>query len=75
MFRDSWFFGGGMGWWMTFGWVFWIAVIAAIVWVVSRSARTGGANEDSPETILKRRYARGEIDRQEYEQRLADLRK
>ena len=52
-----------------------IAVIAAIVWVVSRSARTGGANEDSPETILKRRYARGEIDRQEYEQRLADLRK
>lgn len=27
------------------------------------------------ETILKRRYARGEVDREEYERRLTDLRK
>jgi uncharacterized membrane protein len=31
--------------------------------------------DDSPETILKRRYARGEIDRNEYERHLSDLRK
>jgi uncharacterized membrane protein len=31
--------------------------------------------ERTPETILKRRYARGEVDREEYERRLTDLRK
>ncbi len=31
--------------------------------------------EDSPAAILKRRYARGEINREKYDQRLNDLRK
>lgn len=71
-----WGFGGGMGWMMVWWWIFWILVIAAVVWFVARSV--GGrttAQEDSPETILKRRYARGEMSRDEYEQRLNDLRK
>jgi uncharacterized membrane protein len=31
--------------------------------------------DDDLETILKRRYARGDIDRDEYERRLSDVRK
>jgi uncharacterized membrane protein len=34
-----------------------------------------GSQEDPAEAILKRRYARGEINREEYDQRLTDLRK
>jgi len=34
-----------------------------------------GPHGESPETILKQRYARGDLDRDEYERRLSDLRK
>jgi uncharacterized membrane protein len=35
----------------------------------------GGPPLESPEAILKRRYASGEMDREEYERRLSDIRK
>jgi hypothetical protein len=41
--------------------------------LVLMSVRT--TTDESPETILKRRYARGEIDRDEFERRLNDLRR
>ncbi|MEO8520182.1 MAG: SHOCT domain-containing protein [Acidobacteriota bacterium] len=41
-------------------------------WLAPPAAPRG---EDSPEAILKRRYAHGDVDREEYERRLADLRK
>lgn len=72
------------GWWhmagMWIGWLLVLIVIVAVVWLVVRAAsdrgRSGGPPGDvaSPEQILKQRYARGEIDREEYERRLADLR-
>ena len=34
-----------------------------------------GKRQDSPEQILKRRYAAGEIDKEEYDRRLSDLRR
>jgi putative membrane protein len=60
--------------------LFWLIVIAVLIWLLSRAAgqgarRSSGPKEESPETILKRRYARGEIDREEYQRRLEDLRK
>lgn len=67
---------GPMGWWMGFGWVLGLAVLMLFVWMVTRA--TGGfpgRAEDTPEQILKRRYAQGEIDREEYEGRLADIRR
>jgi putative membrane protein len=58
-------------------WLFGVAVLALLVWSVVRAAGspTRPLEEDSPEAILKRRYARGELDATEYERRLSDLRK
>ena len=63
--------------WMGLGWLVGLAVLALLVWVVARAVGSPiqPRGEDSPETILKRRYARGEVDREEYERRLTDLRK
>jgi uncharacterized membrane protein len=62
--------------------IFWIALAAAgglVVWRVLASQ--GGANlgskmlGGSPEEVLKRRYARGEIDQPEFERRINELRR
>ena len=70
----EWGMGGGM--------ILWTLLIVAIVIVlVVFVARAAGPAQrpkdldDSPEEILKRRYAHGEIDRDEYERRLSDLRR
>jgi putative membrane protein len=57
--------------------LFWIAVLAVIVLVV-RDASGGShhrsaAAVESPTDVLKARYARGEIARDEYERMLRDL--
>jgi hypothetical protein len=45
------------------------------LWVVARAAGgPPGRMDETPEQILKRRYARGEIER-EYQRRLDDLRR
>lgn len=67
---------GWMGWWMAFWWVLGLAVLVFVVWVVVRAV--GGSPtraDESPEQVLKRRYARGEIDRDEYQRRLEDIRR
>ncbi|SMO64057.1 SHOCT domain-containing protein [Gracilimonas mengyeensis] len=68
--HDFQFFGGG---WMMFVW--WFVIIALIVIVArmlfgSPKPRTG---EETPLEILKRRYAKGEIDKEEFEERKKDL--
>jgi putative membrane protein len=70
-----WDYGWGMGWMMGLWWLFWILAIGAVVWALARStgSRSTG-REESPEVILKRRYARGEMSREEYDQRLTDQR-
>jgi putative membrane protein len=64
-------------WWMGFGMVIWVALLVLLIWAITRVAahEQPGRTDDTPEQILKRRYARGEIDREQYEQRLSDLRK
>ncbi len=75
----DWMYGYGMGW----GWfgpilmiVFWVLVIAGIVYIVKVLA--GGrslpsAQGETPLDILKKRYARGEIDAEEFARRKRDL--
>jgi len=58
--------------------VFWVAIIALGVWLVSnlfpKAGSTAGSQAgESALEILKRRYARGELTREEYEAMRHDL--
>ena len=68
--------GDHMGW-MGLWWIVGLALLFFVVWAAARAGSSPGSAraEESPETILKRRYARGEIDREEFDRRLTDLRK
>lgn len=65
----------------TVGWlvmtVFWIAVLAAMVWAVMsllpRHRETASPPPERPEEILDRRLAQGEIDRATYDALRAKL--
>jgi putative membrane protein len=60
---------GGMGGGMLLIVVFWIAVIALIFWgLISMSRIRRKVFEPDPLEILKQRFARGEINREEFEQ-------
>jgi len=67
------------GWWaMGWMWLVWIALIVGLVFLVRWTAVSpSGRGEPRPsaEEILKRRYASGEISKQEYEEKLNDLRR
>jgi len=69
-----WFDGGHMIWMMVW-WVVGIGLIIALFWLLFSIARGSTRSTDSPEGILRRRYANGEIDTDEYQHRLAELRK
>lgn len=68
-------FGMGIGGWFMI--IFWVGVIVAVVWLVSTMMRggTGVSGLDAPSAleILKRRYAQGEISKDEYEKKKKDL--
>jgi putative membrane protein len=71
--------GHGMGWfWPIIMMAFWIAVIVGIIFLIrwislltdKRHATKPG---DSAIEILKRRYAKGEINKEEFEEKKKDL--
>ena len=64
-----------MGWMGHGAWggAFWVILIALLVLVVLLAVRWPGREREDPLDILKRRYARGEIDRDTFERMRADL--
>lgn len=68
-------YGWGMGWGMPFfGLFFWILIIVGIVALVRLIMKNKVDDvKESPQAILKKRYARGDIDKETYEQMKKDL--
>ncbi len=69
MWHTMWGWGG-----MWFGWLVWLAIIGLIIWgvksMVNKSQETSTQDRDqSPLEILKKRYARGEISDEEFEEK------
>ncbi len=74
-----------MGWGFGLIGMIWFAVLWGLVliglvvlarWIASQTRRqlpAEGPSDQEPIDILKRRYAKGEIDRKEYEQKRHDL--
>lgn len=71
--NGSMWFGGG------FMWIFWILLFVILVWVVKAAMPSSGSKSsstaESPLEILKKRYARGEIEEDEYIRRRNELEK
>ena len=68
----NWMWGG-----MWFGWIFWLAIIGLVVWLVINNQKKNQQNfppgNESPLDILKKRYAKGEISKEEFEKMKKDL--
>ncbi|MEX1014055.1 MAG: SHOCT domain-containing protein [Candidatus Paceibacterota bacterium] len=63
-------FGGGF--WMV---LFWIGIIFLFIWIVKEITKSN-SNEKEDETplkILKERYAKGEINKEEFEEKKKDI--
>ncbi len=70
----------GMGWFgMIFMMIFWILLIVGMVFLIkwliqsTRHDKAGGSGSGRAFEILKERYARGEIDKDEFESKKKDL--
>ncbi len=56
-------------------WLLLIAVVVAVVYFMARQRGGGGSSStwETPLEVLKKRYARGEISKEEYERMKRDL--
>lgn len=69
----NWLMGWHMGW-MALWWICGIAIAVAILRLFFNPGGGDGRSE-RPETILKRRFAGGEISEEEYKHKLQELRR
>lgn len=71
--EHDWGMGYGMGWW----WIIGVAVMIVIIWFMVKAVNQNNSSQippiRSPLDILKERYAKGEIDKTEFEERKKDL--
>ena len=61
--------------WMTTWWFIVLGLVVSLIWFLLNTVRGPSTSSGSAEQILRRRYASGEIDTEEYESRLAELAK
>jgi putative membrane protein len=69
----GWGMGWGMGWWWIIGLIILIAIIWIAVKTMNKNNSTVKTNGKSALDFLKERYAKGEINKQEFEERKKDL--
>ena len=65
----------GIGWiWMAIFWLLVILGIAALLkWLLRQGSGHGTMGVESPLEILKKRYAKGEINKEEFEEKKRDI--
>jgi putative membrane protein len=72
------YYGNSFGWGII-GWLMMIVMmalpVALIVWVIYKISNSGSQNGKSVLDVLKERYAKGEIDRKEFEEKKKDIEK
>lgn len=75
----GWNLDGGAWLGMGFGMLVWLVLGVIVVWLIVRGlialerTRAEGPARSAPDEILRERFARGEIDAEEYERRLTLL--
>jgi len=72
--HDGYMMGWHWGWWLL-----WLVIAVLVIWGLTRAAASGGERSGGRPTedaldALRRRYAQGEISREEFEERLRVLR-
>lgn len=78
MGHDTWFWGWGILW-MVMITAFWLLILLALLlavrwlWQAGSGIRSVQRPEESAVEILKKRYARGEIGKEEFEAKKRDL--
>ena len=71
-----WWHHEGFGWFAVFGGILWLILWGTIIYLIISlltSGREHRHHEEDPLEIAKRRYAKGEIGREEFEQMRRDL--
>jgi putative membrane protein len=71
--------GGGWGPMMGYGfggmlmWIIWIAIIGVLIYLVMQATKGRGQAGETPLEILKKRYAKGEITKEEFDRMRKDI--
>ncbi len=72
--EHGWRMGLGMGWWWIIGLVFIVIIIWVVVKAINQNSHSNTQlGNKSALDILKERYAKGEIEKEEFEERKKNL--
>lgn len=64
---------GGYGPWNAFGTLFWMGIAVFLSWLICKFAIKGKQNSDTPLSILRKRFAKGELTKKEFGMMKKDL--
>jgi len=64
---------GPGAWTIGWGWLVTVPAVTFLTWAMKRGIKDVIVEEHSPLEILKERYVKGEIDRNEYEEKRKDI--
>jgi putative membrane protein len=71
--------GGGWGPMMGYGfggmfmWIIWIAIVGVLIYLIMQATKGRGQAGETPLEILKKRYAKGEITKEEFDRMRKDI--